>query len=263
MTDKRRKTGRTTPDGTAPSDDAEREFLAAYDPGIFRRPSVAVDVAAMTTEDGDLHALLVRRTEHPHKGRWALAGGFVGFEESLDDAAARVLAAKAGLRDLFLEQLYTFGAPDRDPRTRILSVTYYALVDAGRLREACACRDGVRLARVKAAGEGAAAGPARARADDGSDLPLAFDHAGILGMVVRRLRGKVDYTPIGFQLLPEEFTLRQLQEVHEAVLGRALNKDSFRRSVLARGLVSPTGRTETGVPYRPAALYRYQQSRDA
>src|SRR6185369_6304218 len=112
-----------------PSTDAdERAFLARYDAAEFPHPSVTVDVAAMTAAKGALHAMLVRRAEHPGKGRWALAGGFVGMKESLDDAAARVLAAKAGLSGIFLEQLYTFGSVDRDPRTRVISVAYYALV---------------------------------------------------------------------------------------------------------------------------------------
>ena len=263
MTDGKRTTGRRAPRGAAPPDPGEKDFLAAYDAARFPRPSVAVDVAAMTTGEGALHALLVRRAEHPHRGRWALAGGFVRMEESLDAAAARVLAAKAGLRGIFLEQLYTFGAPDRDPRARILSVAYYALVDAARLRAAASAAAGVALARIRTPWKGEAGGPVQALAPDGTPLPLAFDHAAILGTVVRRLRGKLDYSPVGFQLLPGRFTLRQLQEVHEAVLGRGLNKDSFRRSVLARGLVAPTGEAERDVPYRPAALYGYAKPRDA
>src|SRR6185295_12581180 len=122
----RRETKRLEP--TLSPNAEEEAFLAAYDAAAFPHPSVAVDVAAMTTGGGSLHALLVRRTAPPHKGRYALAGGFVGFSESLDDAAARVVAAKGGLSGIFLEQLYTFGAVDRDPRTRVLSVAYYALV---------------------------------------------------------------------------------------------------------------------------------------
>jgi 8-oxo-dGTP diphosphatase len=263
MTDRTKSTSRRTSMQASASDADERAFLEQYDASAFPHPSVAVDVAAMTTHDGDLHALLVRRGEHPHKGRWALAGGFVGMRESLDDAAARVVKSKAGLPGIFLEQLYTFGAPNRDPRTRILSVAYYALVDAERLRRACAVSEGVVLARIKIAWKGETGGPVQAVSPEGEELPLAFDHADILGLVVKRLRGKLDYTPIGFQLLPTRFTLRQLQDVHEAVLGRRLNKDSFRRSVISKGLVFPTGEMERDVPYRPAELYRYAKSKDA
>lgn len=248
-----RMTDQTPP----PPDDDELAFLAAYDASEFPHPSVAVDVATMTTFDGALHALLVRRTEHPAKGRWALPGGFVGIDESLDDAAARVLRTKAGLSDIFLEQLYTFGAVDRDPRTRVISVAYYALVEAGRLRAARPEAGETVLARIEAPQDGSTTGPIRALDDDGSDLPLAFDHAEILRLVVQRMRGKLDYAPLGFQLLPERFPLRDLQAVHEAILGRPLNKDSFRRSVITRGLVAATGETEKNVPYRPAELYRY------
>ncbi len=240
-----------------PVSDDERAFLAAYDASAFPHPSVAVDVATLTVADRALRVLLVRRGEHPAKGRWALPGGFVGMHESLDDAAARVLRTKAGLAGIFLEQLYTFGRVDRDPRTRVLSVAYYALVDAARLARALPDTGETSLARLEVPWKGDAGGPVRAKDDTGAALPLAFDHAEILGVVVRRLRGKVDYAPLGFQLLPQRFTLRQLQETHEAILGRRLNKDSFRRSVVARGLVAPTGETEKDMPYRPAELYRY------
>lgn len=245
-----------------PSDEHadERAFLAAYDASEFPHPSVAVDVATMTTFDGALHALLVRRSDHPDKGRWALPGGFVGIEESLDQAAQRVLRGKAGLGGIFLEQLYTFGAVDRDPRTRVISVAYYALVEAGRLTGARPDVGETAVARIDVPWSGESGGPVRAIDEAGHELPLAFDHAKILGLVVQRMRGKVDYAPLGFQLLPERFTLRQLQEAHEAILGRPLNKDSFRRSTITRGLVTATGDVEQDVPYRPAALYRYAQT---
>lgn len=238
-------------------DAEERAFLAAYDAAEFPHPSVTVDVAPMTAADGALHALLVRRADHPHKGRWALAGGFVGTKESLDDAAARVLETKAGLSGIFLEQLYTFGGVDRDPRTRVITVAYYALVDEARLRRTKVDLGGVVVARLDVPWKGETGGRVRALDAQGRDLPLGFDHADMLGLVVKRLRGKLEYAPIGFQLLPRRFTLRQLQKVHEAVLGRKLNKDSFRRSVLARELVAATGVMEKDVPYRPAELYRY------
>lgn len=226
----------------------DREFLETYDPAAFDRPSVAVDVALLTVADGVLRALVVEREEPPQAGRWALPGTFLRMDETLEDAARRALATKAHTADVFLEQLYTFGAPDRDPRTRVLSVAYYALVDAERLA-------GMELRRIRVPWEGEAGGPVEAVSADGSPLPLAFDHAEILGMAVKRLRGKLDYTPIGFQLLPERFTLRQLQDVHETVLGRPLNKDSFRRRMLASGQLEATGEREDEVGHRPAELF--------
>jgi 8-oxo-dGTP diphosphatase len=233
----------------------DREFLRDYDPRDFERLSVAVDVALVTAQAGMLRVLLVRRQDPPQRGRWALPGGFVGPRESLDAAAERVLAAKAGLEDLYLEQLYTFGAVDRDPRTRVISVSYYALVETARL--ARVTEEQRTLARISVPWKGERGGKAGALDEDGAALPLAFDHAEILGLVVKRLRGKLRYAPIGFELLPDLFPLRALQEIHETVLGASLNKDSFRRSVLASGLVRSAGKREPTVGHRPAELYRF------
>jgi len=198
---------------------------------------------------------LVERAEHPAKGRWALPGGFVQMDESLDRAANRVLAEKAGLTDVYLEQLYTFGELARDPRTRVLSVAYYALVDHARLDTGA--ESSLTFGRIDVPWEGETGGPVEARSQQGPEMPLAFDHADILGMAVKRIRGKLDYTPIGFQLLAETFTLRRLQDVHETILGRTLNKDSFRRRMLASGLLEATGERESEVGHRPAELYRF------
>lgn len=237
----------------------ELAFLAAYDASRYPRPSVAVDVALLTVREAALWALLVRRDEHPAKGAWALPGVFVGIDESLEDAAARALATKAGLPGPFIEQLYTFGAPGRDPRTRVVSVAYYALVEPGALDDTVAARtdEGVRLARLSIRWPGEAGGPVDVVDGAGTPLPLAFDHAEILGMAVKRIRGKLDYAPIGFELLPERFSLRGLRLVHETILDRPLNKDSFRRRMLDRGLVVPTGERAAGVGHRPPELYRF------
>lgn len=240
---------------TKDGDGGEAGFLARYDAGRYPRPSLAVDVALVSAAEGTLRTLVVRRREHPARGRWALPGGFVGIDEGLDAAAARVLAAETGLRGVFLEQLYTFGDPGRDPRTRVVSVAYYALVDAARLDAAVS--EDVARASIVVPWEGETGGPVELAADGGAPLPLAFDHADILGMAVRRLRGKLDYTPIGFQLLPGAFTLLDLQRVHETVLGRPLNKDSFRRRMLASGQLEATGESQKDVDHRPAELYRF------
>jgi 8-oxo-dGTP diphosphatase len=236
--------------------ETEERFLSRYDPRRYPRPSVAVDVALVAAEEGALRTVVVRRPAHPERGKWALPGGFVGIAESLDAAASRVLAEKARCAGVFLEQLYTFGDPDRDPRTRILSVAYYALVDAARL-SAAAADAGIARARIAVPWEGETGGPVELLDDAGAPLPLAFDHADILGMAVKRLRGKLDYTPIGFQLLPAAFTLLELQRVHETVLGRPLNKDSFRRRMLASGQLEATGESQKDVDHRPAELYRF------
>jgi 8-oxo-dGTP diphosphatase len=238
-----------------PEDEA---FLASYDPARFERLSVAVDVALLTASAGRLHALLVQRTVAPQRGSWSLPGGFVAPDESLDAAAARVLAAKAGLEDIFLEQLYTFGAVDRDPRTRVVSVSYYALVANERL--SADLHEGQRLVPLQVPWSGERGGPVEALDADGQSLVLAFDHAAILGLTVQRLRGKLDYAPIGFELLPPLFTLRALQDIHETIRGETLNKDSFRRRVLASGLLEPTGRRQESVLHRPAELYRFSKS---
>jgi 8-oxo-dGTP diphosphatase len=180
------------------------------------------------------------------------------MDESLDRAATRVLREKAGLRGVFVEQLYTFGAPSRDPRTRVISVAYYALVDAARFRVRADAAGAVCTASVVVPWEGETGGPVSVvDAADDAKLRLAFDHADVLGMAVKRLRGKLDYTPIGFQLLPADFTLRRLQQVHETILDRPLNKDSFRRRMLATGLLEATGGHESEVGHRPAELYRF------
>jgi 8-oxo-dGTP diphosphatase len=219
----------------------------------YPRPSVAVDVVALTVDRGTLQVALYRRTEPPATGHCALPGGFVGIDESLDEAAARLLQQKAGFRDVFLEQLYTFGDVRRDPRGRVIAVAYYALVDAARFSQMA---PNALSAVVHVPWPGETGGPVEVLSA-GEKLAIAFDHADILGLAIKRLRGKLDYSPVGFQLLPREFTLRQLQEIHEAVRGEELNKDSFRRRMLTSGLLEATGARERDVSYRPAELYRF------
>jgi 8-oxo-dGTP diphosphatase len=235
---------------------SEAAFLAAYDPSKFERPSVTVDVALLSAFEGTLSTLLLKRSDHPARGRWALPGGFVQMKESLDAAAVRVLASKTGLGSVFLEQLFTFGDPGRDPRMRVITVGYYALVDRHRF-EGARSKGELSVARIIVPWEGETGGPVTVQGTRGEELPLAFDHAEILGMAVKRVRGKLDYTPIGFQLLPATFTLLDLQRVHETVLGRPLNKDSFRRRMLASGQLEATGESQKDVDHRPAELYRF------
>jgi 8-oxo-dGTP diphosphatase len=236
--------------------DTEEAFLASYDISQFDRPSLAVDVVVLSAAAGALEVVVYRRKEHPARGRYALPGGFVRLDESLDRAAARLLRDKAGLAGVFIEQLYTFGAPGRDPRGRIVTVAYYALVAAERVR-AAAEEVGAQVARVRVPWPREAGGEVELLDGGGRELPLAFDHALIVGMAVKRIRGKLDDSPIGFQLLPTEFTLRQLQDVHEAIRGEPLNKDSFRRKMLMSGVLEATGERERDAAHRPAELYRF------
>jgi 8-oxo-dGTP diphosphatase len=235
----------------------DKPFLASYDPAAYVRPSVTVDLVLLSVLDGALHVLLMRRTQPPAEGRWALPGGFVRIDESLDEAARRVLHEKARIASAFLEQLYTFGAVARDPRMRIITVAYYALLPAARFAKALEQSDELALAKLVTAWKGETGGRAEALAADGARLGLAFDHADILGLAVKRLRGKLDYSQVGFELLPTQFTLRALQDVHEAILGVRFNKPAFRRRMLDKGVLEPTGLREQGVTFRPAELYRF------
>ncbi len=251
---------------TKPHVETEAEFLASYDPNAFDRPSVAVDVALLSVVDGSLFTLLQKRGEHPFKGKWCLPGGFVRLDEALDAAARRLLRTKGALSDVFLEQLYTFGDPKRDPRMRVVAVGYYALVDRRRFESAVSEGPRVRagtgqsdlvIGRLDVPWEGETGGPVDVLLPDEKKAELAFDHADILGTAVKRIRGKLDYSPIGFQLLGSTFTLLELQRVHETILGRPLNKDSFRRRMLASGQLEATGEMEREVDHRPAELYRF------
>lgn len=226
----------------------ETAFLNSYDPGVFERPSVAVDLILTSVVDGAPAVLLHRRGAHPQAGAWALPGGFVGIGESLDDAARRVLRDKAQMHDAYLEQLYTFGAVERDPRMRIVSVAYSALLPADRFVAA----SGLALARVETRDAGRTS-----VLIDGERVRLAFDHDRMLDLAIGRLRGKLDWSPVAFALLPERFTLRALQDVYEAILGRSLNKPAFRRRLIDSGRIAATGERETGASFRPAELYRY------
>ena len=236
----------------------ETEFLTSYDPTAYERPSVAVDLVLMSVVEGAPAALLIRRDEHPCLGQWALPGGFVGIDESLDAAARRLLATKARMDDAYVEQLYTFGAVGRDPRTRIISVAYFALLPPARFAAALKTAPELTLATLVVPWTGETGGAVEACSADGEPLPLAFDHADMLGLAVLRLRGKLDYSGVAFALLPERFTLRALQDVHEAILGVSLNKPAFRRRMLDRGWLEPTGERETGASFRPAELYRHR-----
>ncbi len=239
----------------------DQETFAESDLQAYERPSVTVDLVLLSVREGTLQVLLMRRDQVPGKGTWALPGGFVQIQEGLDAAAQRLLREKARMDRVFIEQLYTFGAVERDPRWRVITVAYFALLDARRFEQALRASSELSLFEVLVSWPGEEGGPASVCSPDGKVEPLAFDHAEILGMAVKRLRGRLNYSPVGFELLPELFTLRQLQEVHEAILDRKLNKPAFRRRMLDKRFLEATGKYETGVTYRPAELYRLASPR--
>ena len=239
-------------------DAGAHEAPLSRDLEAFPHTSLTVDVALLTAADGALQVLLLERTLPPDANKWSLPGGFVRIDESLDEAEARVLRETTGLSGVFLEQLYTFGGLFRDPRARVVTVAYYALAPSERLIAAGVPGGATsQLARMRVPWAGERGGPVEALDGSGAALPLAFDHAEILGTAVKRLRGKLDYAPIGFRLLPELFSLRALQQIHEVISGRRFNKDSFRRRMLASGQLEATGERLSDVEYRPPELYRY------
>jgi 8-oxo-dGTP diphosphatase len=208
----------------------------------YPRPALTVDCVVLGFGGGDLQVLLIRRGLEPFAGSWALPGGFVDMDEDLDQAARRELEEETRLHDVFLEQLYTFGKPGRDPRGRVVSVAYYALV---------------RPDQHPAAG-GSDASEA-AWHPVGAPPALAFDHAAILQTALDRLRGKIRYQPVGFELLAKRFTLGQLQSLYEAILGRRIDKRNFRKKLLAFDFIVPTEEFTTGGAHRPARLHRFDR----
>jgi 8-oxo-dGTP diphosphatase len=207
----------------------------------YPRPALTVDVVIFTLRENRLHALLVQRGDPPYAGMWALPGGFVHMDESLEAAASRELEEETGVQQSYLEQLYTYGDPLRDPRGRTVTVAYFALIPVD--------------APFRAEG-GSDARQARWWPVDA--LPeLAFDHAEIIGYAIRRLRYKLEYTAAGFELLPDEFTLSEIQRTYEMILGERLDKRNFRRRILQAGIIEPTPHLRSG-DGRPARLYRYR-----
>jgi 8-oxo-dGTP diphosphatase len=212
-------------------------FMYAY-----ARAALTVDCVVFGLDEGALQVLLVERGIEPYRGRWALPGGFVRVDETLEEAARRELREETGVERLYLEQLYAFGAVDRDPRERVVSVAYYGLV---RLIEH----------RVEASTD--AANAAWFAVDD---LPrLAFDHDEILRAALARLKRRVRTQPIGFELLPARFTLSQLQRVYETILERPLDKRNFRKRLLALDLLEELDEVEKDVAHRAARLYRFDE----
>ena len=206
----------------------------------YPHPAVTTDVVVFTIREGRLRILLVKRANPPHQGEWALPGGFLDIDEDLDTCAARELEEETGISGVYLEQLYTFGATHRDPRERVISVTYYALLPQDSMTDPRA-------------------------ASDASDAawhpfeqlpPLAFDHTEILHKAHSRLVAKLAYSTIAFQFMPETFTLGELQSVYEALLNQPLDKRNFRKRILSMDLIEETGEKSRKGKHRPAREYR-------
>jgi 8-oxo-dGTP diphosphatase len=212
----------------------------------YPRPAITVDCIIFGLDASQqLKVLLIQRAREPYQNFWAFPGGFVDTEETLEAAALRELEEETGMRDVFIEQLFTFGDPGRDPRGRVISVAYFALVN-------------LTAHQIQASSDASKAGWFEV-----NNLPeLAFDHQKIFTTALDRLRAKVRYQPIGFELLPEQFTLTQLQQLYETVLGveESLNKRNFRKRILDMGILQEVGIQE-GVAHRPAKLYSFDKSK--
>lgn len=218
----------------------EREFLQKYDSSMFEKPSVAVDVLIFTIEDDTLKVVMVERDEFPYKGCLALPGVFVGIDESLEDAVKRGLKVETGLSDMYFEQLYTWGDVKRDPRMRIISVSYMALVSIDQLCEK------------------AANGNIREYLHPVDEIlkeesNIAFDHKRIIAYARERIKNKVEYSNIAFNFMPEKFTLPGLQKVYEILLDKPLYKANFRKKISP--MVLETDESTSGDAHRPSKFY--------
>lgn len=206
--------------------------------------AASVDCVLFGFDQGKLKVLLIQRGTEPFKGMWALPGDLLRPDEDLDFAAKRILDSLTGLQNVYLEQVRTFGRVDRHPLGRVLTVAYFSLVktDDYDARAASWAND-AQWHHVK-------------------DLPeLAFDHQEILDSCLNRLRKRVRARPVGFGLLPEKFTLSNLQDLYEAVLGEELDKRNFRKKILSMNLLIELTESQSGVAHRPAKLYKFDQSR--
>ena len=214
--------------------------VPGYDKSRYDRPSVTVDLVILTIRARGLHVLLVKRDVEPYRDHWALPGGFVGIDEDLEDAARRELKEETGVSDVYLEQLYTFGSPQRDPRMRVITVAYYALIPSDHLSlQAATDVNEVSWFSVD------------------RHPALAFDHETILRYTLERMRNKIMYVPLAFRLLPEKFTLTELQLTYEVILKEPLDKRNFRKKILSSDLLEETDELRRAGCHRPAALYRF------
>jgi 8-oxo-dGTP diphosphatase len=208
----------------------------------YKNPALAVDLAVFGYNKSELSVLLLNRKEEPFKGGWTLPGAFLQMEERFSDTCSRILRTKLGMDKLYLEQLYSFDDPDRDPRGRVISVAYYALVNPAKLRVAAGTMANdvqwVSCGRLPA---------------------LGFDHRQIFKTALQRLQGKILYFPVGFELLDEQFTMTELHELYECILGIPLDRRNFRRKILDSEYILPTGTKREGLKNRHPELYVFNK----
>jgi 8-oxo-dGTP diphosphatase len=207
---------------------------------------ITIETVCFALIEAGLHVLLVQRRDEPFAGAWSLPGGSIQLDEPFDDGAQRILSETAGLWGVYLEQLYTFGDPGRDPRGRAVSIAYYALMPAVSLDE-----------RLRAPRAGKDVDAAAWHPVDRLPGPLAFDHARIISYARWRLSQKITYTPLAFHLLPESFTMSDLRSVYEAIVGEQYDPSNFARQMLARWDLAPVPGTRDRRSRRPARLFRY------
>ena len=211
----------------------------------YPHPAVTADVVVFTIENDELKVLLIQRDQDPFAGEWAIPGGFIEIDESLGQAAKRELKEETGVSTRFLEQLYTFGSPDRDPRERIITVAYFTLIQFDEL--SIAAGDDARDARLYST----------------DDLPaLAFDHDSILRIAMQRVKERLSDSFYAFQMLPKAFTMYELRRVYELFLGQVLDKRNFRKKIIALDQIEETGERRESVRHRPAMLYRVKKANE-
>lgn len=210
----------------------------------YERPAITVDCIIFGFDKSELKVLLTKRAIEPYIGQWAFPGGFIQMQETADDCARRKLKEEAGLQDIFMEQLYTFSALDRDPRERVISIAYYALVrSTDYLLEAGLDIEDVQWFSLNEVNN------------------LAFDHNNILDIAIDRLKGKIRYQPIGFELLPEQFTLPDLHRLYETILQRDIERANFRKKILAMNLLIDHSEKQENRKSREAKLYAFDKER--
>lgn len=203
---------------------------------------VALDCIIFGFDGGDLKLLLIKRELDPERGKWSLMGGFLSRTEDLDEAARRILFELTGLENVFMEQLQTFGRPNRDPQERTISVGYYALIDLHSHDAELARRNSAHWVSL----------PNRP--------PLVFDHDEMVSLALQRLRYKAALHPVGFELLPDRFTIPQLQKLYEAIYGTSIDRRNFSRKLLSTGLLLPTGEKDAQSLTKKAALYELNRA---
>lgn len=207
----------------------------------YEQPAVTVDLVIFTVHKEMLKVLLVQRGEEPFHDCWALPGGFLMKGESLKEAAQRVLHEKTGVQNVYMEQLYTFGEPGRDPRARVITVAYFALIPWQHLSQP----DSEKIAGL-------------AWLPVNKPPQLAFDHKDILAHAAKRLRSKAGYSSIVAGLMPKQFRLSELQSMYEIIINEKLDKRNFRKQMLATGLLKETGKKDSAGAHRPAMLYQFK-----